>query len=164
MHEFFSEDFPLHEYIILMLRSPLPPPPSITFPMVRRYGNYVTETQFVFLFLLRAVFGALFNEWTSKTLSVIVQDKIDNKFPWTIPSSIIEMTRKRSKICSETIRLLIVVSLECLPWKIFFYLYKGREKRTHFFRKAKKNSSKRFPSVGVRIQLCSCWLVPCLLC
>ena len=44
--------------------------------------------------------------------------------------------------------------------KIFFDLYKGRDKRTHFFRKAKKNSSKRFSSVGARIQLSSCWLVP----
>ena len=43
---------------------------------------------------------------------------------------------------------------------MFFDLYKGRKKRTHFFRKAKKNSSKRFPSVGARIQLSSCWLVP----
>ena len=119
------------------------------------------ETQFVFLFLLRAVFGELFNEWTSKTLSVIVQDKIDNKFPSSILLSIIEMT---PKICSETIRLLMMVLLECRPWKFVFDFYKGREKSTLFFRKAKKNSSKRFPSAGVRIQLSSCWLVPGLLC
>ena len=70
------------------------------------------------------------------------------------------MTRKCSKIGSEIIRLLIVVSLECRPWKFFLDLYKGRDKRTHFFRKAKKNSSKRFSSAGARIQLSSCWLVP----
>jgi len=75
----------------------------------------VIVVQFVFLFLLRAVFGELFNEWTSKTLNVIVQDKIDNKFPWSILLSIIEMTRKRSKICSETICLLIMVSLDRPP-------------------------------------------------
>ena len=51
------------------------PPPQITFPMVRRDGNYVTVAQFVFLFLCRSVCGELFNEWTSKTLNVTVQDK-----------------------------------------------------------------------------------------
>ena len=55
--------------------SPTPPPPPITFLMVRRDGNYVTVAQFVFLFLLRAICGELFNEWTSKTLNVIVQDE-----------------------------------------------------------------------------------------
>ena len=59
----------------MMLHPPPPLPPPITFPMVRRYGNYVTVAQFVFLFLLRAVCGELFNAWTSKTLNVIVQDK-----------------------------------------------------------------------------------------
>ena len=142
--------------ILFWCFAPPPPPRSITFPMARRYGNYVIEAQLVFLFLLRAVFGELFSEWTSKTLSVIVQDNI----PWSILLSIIEMTQK---ICSETIRLLMVVLLECRPWKTFFDLYKGREKRTHFFRKVENNSSKRFPSAGARIQLSSCWLVPGLL-
>ena len=142
-----------------MLRPP--PPSSMTFAMVRCYGNYVMEAQFVFLFFLRAVFGELCNEWTSKTLSVIVQDKIDNKFPWSILLSVIEMT---PNICSETIRLLMMVLLECRPWKFFFDLYKGREKRTHFFRKVKKNSSKRFSSAGARIRLSSCWVVPGFLC
>ena len=59
----------------MMLHQPPPPAPPITFPMVRRDGNYVTVAQFVFLFLLRAVCGELFNEWTSKNLNVIVQDK-----------------------------------------------------------------------------------------
>ena len=136
VNDFFSIRFSLARIYYF---DPSPPPFSITFPMVRRDGNYVMEAQFVFLFLLRAVFGELFNEWTSETLNVIVQDKIDNKCPWSILLSIIKMTRKRSKICSETIRLLIVVSLECRPWKFSFDLYKGREKRTHFFRKVKKN-------------------------
>ena len=92
---FFREHFPLLEFflgqcgnifwgysacmnflaqIYFYDASPTPPPP-ITFLMVRRDGNYVTVAQFVFLFLLRAFCGELFNEWTSKTLNVIVQDE-----------------------------------------------------------------------------------------
>ena len=60
---------------MMLHQRPPPPPPQITFPMVRRDGNYVTVAQFVFLFLLRAVCEGLLNEWTSKTLNVIVKDK-----------------------------------------------------------------------------------------
>ena len=72
-HEFFHKIFPGTNIFLWCFTNP--PPPLITFLMVRRHGNYVTVAQFVFLFLLRAICGELFNEWTSKTLNVIVQDE-----------------------------------------------------------------------------------------
>ena len=68
--------------------------------------------QFVFLLLARAIFRVISTEMDVKNCQYYCKRQIGKNFPWSIRLSIIAMTSKCSKLCSETTHLWLVVPLE----------------------------------------------------
>ena len=70
------------------------------------YGSDVMVAQFVFLFIVHAIFQETSTEMDIKPFSVITVE--NSNFPWPVLLLTIETASKCSQICSETTHLWLV--------------------------------------------------------